>query len=62
MVEARNGAGEMFSEAALAAALAETARLTPDAAVDSIVGKVQRWAPLQDDDLTVLVCDYAGQK
>jgi sigma-B regulation protein RsbU (phosphoserine phosphatase) len=60
LVEARNAAGEMFGEAALIAALAETARLGPDAAADSIVSKVQGWAPLQDDDLTVLVCDYAG--
>jgi sigma-B regulation protein RsbU (phosphoserine phosphatase) len=50
----------MFGEAALIAALAETATLGPDAAADSIVGKVQGWAPFQDDDLTVLVCDYAG--
>ena len=60
LVEARNAAGAMFGEAALIAALAETARLAPDAAADSIVSKVQGWAPLQDDDLTVLVCDYAG--
>lgn len=60
MVEARNGAGKIFSEAALVAALAETAKLGPDEAADSIVGKVKGWAPSQDDDLTVLVCDYAG--
>ena len=60
MVEARNEAGKIFSEAALVAALAETADLGPDEAADSIVGKVKGWAPSQDDDLTLLVCDYAG--
>jgi sigma-B regulation protein RsbU (phosphoserine phosphatase) len=60
MVEARNGAGKIFSEAALIEAFAETGKLGPDEAADSIVGKVKGWAPSQDDDLTLLVCDYAG--
>ncbi|HEY1897736.1 MAG TPA: PP2C family protein-serine/threonine phosphatase [Terracidiphilus sp.] len=60
MVEARNGAGKIFSEGSLIAALVETGELGPDEAADSIVGKVKGWAPSQDDDLTLLVCDYAG--
>jgi sigma-B regulation protein RsbU (phosphoserine phosphatase) len=60
MVEARNAAGAMFGEAALFAALEQSAELGPDEAADRIIASVQRWAPSQDDDLTLLVCDYAG--
>jgi sigma-B regulation protein RsbU (phosphoserine phosphatase) len=60
MVEARNAAGVMFGEAALFAALEQSAGLASDEAADHIIASVQRWAPSQDDDLTVLVCDYAG--
>jgi sigma-B regulation protein RsbU (phosphoserine phosphatase) len=60
MVEARNAAGAMFGEAALFAALEQSAGLAADAAADRIIASVQQWAPLQDDDLTLLVCDYAG--
>jgi sigma-B regulation protein RsbU (phosphoserine phosphatase) len=60
MVEARNGAGAMFGEAALFAELEQSAGLAVDEAADRIVASVQRWAQPQEDDLTVLVCDYAG--
>jgi sigma-B regulation protein RsbU (phosphoserine phosphatase) len=60
MVEARNVGGAMFGEAGLIAALEQSAGLAPDEAADRIIASVQRWAPSQDDDLTVLVCDYAG--
>ena len=58
MVEARNAAGEMFGEDALGAALAKTAGMGVGEAADVIVESVQRWARSQDDDLTVLICDY----
>jgi phosphoserine phosphatase RsbU/P len=60
LVEARNQAGEMFGEASLSAAFAQSAGLSPSDAVNEIVAKVQGWARSQDDDLTVLVCDYRG--
>jgi sigma-B regulation protein RsbU (phosphoserine phosphatase) len=60
MVEARNGAGAMFGEAALFAELEQSAGLAVDEAADRIVASVQRWGQPQEDDLTVLVCDYAG--
>jgi len=60
MVEARNAAGAMFGEAALFAALEKSAGLAPDEAAERIIALVQQWAPSQDDDLTLLVCDYAG--
>jgi phosphoserine phosphatase RsbU/P len=62
MVEARNAAGAMFGEAALLRALEQSAGLAPDEAADRIIASVQQWAPSQDDDLTVLVCDYAGSR
>jgi sigma-B regulation protein RsbU (phosphoserine phosphatase) len=60
LLEARNEAGEMFGEISLSDAVAQSARLSPSQAADAIVATVQRWAPSQDDDLTVLVCDYRG--
>ncbi len=60
LVEARNTQGEIFGEESLMAALRTTARLTPEEAADAIVAAVERWARSQDDDLTVLVCDYLG--
>ena len=60
LIEARNKAGEMFGDASLGDAFAQSAGLSPSEAADAIVAKVQRWAHLQDDDLTLLVCDYRG--
>ena len=34
--------------------------MTPSETVDHLIDAVQRWARSQDDDLTVLVCDYVG--
>jgi sigma-B regulation protein RsbU (phosphoserine phosphatase) len=58
LVEARNAAGAMFGEASLIAALKQTAAQPPAEAADHIISSVQLWTPSQDDDLTVLVCDY----
>ena len=60
LVEARNATGELFGEDALADALKATAALPPAEAASIIVEQAQRWSPSQDDDLTVLLCDYAG--
>lgn len=57
LLEASNGA-DMFGEAALADALLQTATLTPEAAVDHIMSRVQTWAKAPEDDLTVLICDF----
>ena len=35
--------------------------MTPSEAVDHLIAAVQRWAKSQDDDLTVLVCDFVGE-
>ena len=34
--------------------------LSPSEAADRIIASVAQWAVSQDDDLTVLVCDYVG--
>ena len=60
LVEARNGDGKLFGEQSLAAELQSSGRMSPAEAVDHLIAAVQRWATLQDDDLTVLVCDYLG--
>jgi phosphoserine phosphatase RsbU/P len=60
LVEARNEQGELFGEERFNAALRATAGLTPDAAADRLITAAQQWARSQDDDLTVLVCDYVG--
>ncbi len=60
LVEARNHEGRLFGEAALQQAMRATAELTPDEAANRIVQEVQNWSKAQDDDLTVLVCDFRG--
>jgi sigma-B regulation protein RsbU (phosphoserine phosphatase) len=59
LVEARNGAGELFGEDSLSDALKVTAPMSPADAASVIVEQVQRWSPVQDDDLTILICDFA---
>jgi sigma-B regulation protein RsbU (phosphoserine phosphatase) len=60
LLEARNAEGELFGETSLRAEFRNTADLEPAAVVDRIIETVQRWAKSQDDDLTVLVCDFVG--
>jgi sigma-B regulation protein RsbU (phosphoserine phosphatase) len=59
VIEAANAQGDHFGEDALSAVLRQTAELPPAAASDQIVSAVQRWSASQDDDLTVLICDYS---
>ncbi len=60
MVEARNGAGQIFGEAALMEAVQSSAAVAPKDAAMEIVKSVQAWAPQQEDDLTILVCDFTA--
>jgi sigma-B regulation protein RsbU (phosphoserine phosphatase) len=60
IVEAANAAGDFFGADALMAEMQKTAGLSPGQAADSIVATIRRWSVAQDDDWTVLVCDYAG--
>jgi sigma-B regulation protein RsbU (phosphoserine phosphatase) len=59
ILEAANSAGEFFGQENLSKLLRDTSTLGAHKAADQIIGSVQRWAKSQDDDLTVLVCDYA---
>ena len=58
IVEASNACGDMFGQDSLRHTLKITADLSPAAAADSIISSVTTWSAKQDDDLTVLVCDY----
>jgi phosphoserine phosphatase RsbU/P len=58
MVEARNASGEMFGEGRLGNALVSTTNLSAEKAVAEIMAAVERWSAEQDDDRTVLICDY----
>jgi len=60
IIEAANAAGDFFGSDALMAELRKTAALSPAEAADSIVSTIRRWSVAQDDDWTVLVCDYAA--
>jgi len=60
LVEARNAEGRLFGEESLATALTASARMTPSKTAEHLIASVQSWARSQDDDLTVLVCDFIG--
>ena len=58
IVEASNAAGDFFGEDRFYDLLTKTRGLSTAMAADSIISSVQRWSGKQDDDLTVLICDY----
>jgi len=59
LTEAANTKGDFFGQEALSTLLQQTAQLAPPAASDKIISAIQQWSATQDDDLTVLICDYA---
>jgi phosphoserine phosphatase RsbU/P len=58
IMEAANEKAEEFGRERLSALLRGAATLSHDGLADLILTTVQRWSPTQEDDLTVLVCDY----
>jgi sigma-B regulation protein RsbU (phosphoserine phosphatase) len=58
IIEAANAKGDPFGQDALSSLLLQTAELPPSASSDQIISAVQQWSASQDDDLTVLICDY----
>lgn len=58
IIEAANASGNFFGHDALCELLKNTAKLPSASAADSIITSVRAWSARQDDDLTVLVCDY----
>ena len=59
LIEAANADGEFFGQDALSNLLRQTAEFPTSAASDQIISSIQRWSASQDDDLTVLICDYS---
>ena len=60
IIEAANTAGEFFGTERLSQVLRESASASAHEAADRIIRAVRGWASTQDDDLTVLVCDYVA--
>ena len=58
ILEASNAAGDFFGHESLCDLLTRTRDLSPAMAADSIMSSVRQWSGKQDDDLTVLICDY----
>jgi sigma-B regulation protein RsbU (phosphoserine phosphatase) len=58
ILEAANAAGDFFGHDALCDLLARTRQLSPALAADAVISSVRQWSRKQDDDLTILVCDY----
>ncbi|AXC11094.1 Serine phosphatase RsbU, regulator of sigma subunit [Acidisarcina polymorpha] len=59
ILEAANEAKEEFGQKRLQALLQKSAGLPQSQAVELILSTVQQWSVTQDDDLTLLVCDYS---
>jgi phosphoserine phosphatase RsbU/P len=58
VLEATNIHDEEFGPDRLHALVRETASLTDVEAADKIISSIQQWSATQNDDLTVLLCDY----
>ena len=58
IVEASNVAGDFFGQESLCDLLTKTRKLSPAMAADSIISSVRQWSEKQDDDLTLVICDY----
>src|SRR5258707_15585989 len=60
LLEAADSSGEFFGSQRLSSQLLETAGLNVSDAADKILSAVRNWSDKQDDDLTVIVCDYVA--
>jgi len=58
ILEAANAGSEEFGQQRLQALLRKSASLSHTETADTIMSAVRNWAVSQEDDLTVLVCDY----
>jgi len=58
ILEASNTQEDFFGQETLCDLLKRTRNLSPAMAADSIVASVRQWSAKQDDDLTLLICDY----
>ena len=60
IIEAPDERQEEFGQSRLETLLCEGRHLSAQETVDQIIYAVQHWSKIQEDDLTVLVCDYAS--
>jgi phosphoserine phosphatase RsbU/P len=60
IVEATDASGKFFGQDSLSDLVRQTSGLSPSEVADRIIASVGQWSMSQDDDLTVLVCDYVG--
>jgi sigma-B regulation protein RsbU (phosphoserine phosphatase) len=60
LLEAADAHEEEFGRERLHAVIRETANLSQAEAADRIMSSIQRWSVSQNDDLTLLLCDYTG--
>jgi sigma-B regulation protein RsbU (phosphoserine phosphatase) len=58
LIEAANVEGAEFGQQRLSSLLAESEVLSPEETADHIISAIQSWSRTQNDDLTILVCDY----
>ena len=58
LLDASNSAGEFFGKDTLCDLLTKTTQLSPAMVADAIIASVRQWSEKQDDDMTVLICDY----
>jgi len=59
VLEAANAQGEEFGSNRLCTLLKDSALLDAEQAADQIVSSLQTWSKSQNDDLSVLICDYS---
>jgi sigma-B regulation protein RsbU (phosphoserine phosphatase) len=60
LLEATNGQLEEFGSQRLQALVRQTANLSHTEAADQIISSIQQWSANQNDDLTILLCDYTA--
>jgi phosphoserine phosphatase RsbU/P len=60
IVEATNSGDEEFGYERIATLLKASAAHSPEQAADSLLEAVSAWSASQQDDLTIMLCDYKG--
>jgi sigma-B regulation protein RsbU (phosphoserine phosphatase) len=58
VIEAENTKGDFFGQESLSALLRPTAEPPANSASDKLIASVPQWSAAQNDDLTIVVCDY----
>jgi phosphoserine phosphatase RsbU/P len=60
ILEAANTTGDFFGPDALSELFRDSGKFSVGETADLILSSVRKWAATQEDDLTVLVCEYNG--